>query len=85
MFQAISIMTRPGTIKIFNMTLLWLHVMWNCNQIGFVTLSDSVLTQGTAIFKSVLNVFDFTNVILQNMYVRIQASFLCKCKLAVNV
>ena len=27
LFQAISIMTRPGTIKIFNMTLLWLHVM----------------------------------------------------------
>ena len=29
--------------------------------------------------------FNFTNVILQNMYVRIQASFLCICKLAVNV
>ena len=43
-----------------------------CNQFGFVTWSTSVLTH-------------FTNVILQNMYVRIQASFLCICKLAVNV
>ena len=43
------------------------------------------MTQCTSIFKSLLNVCNFTNVILQNMYVRIQASFLCKYILAVNV
>ena len=43
------------------------------------------VNQGTAIFMCVLNVFNFTNVILHTMYVRIKVSFLCKCKLIVNV
>ena len=43
------------------------------------------VNQGTAIFMCVLNVFNFTNVILHTMYVRIKVSFLCKCKLTVNV